>query len=151
MVVVCWLSSFLDFIFFFLIRRRPPISTRTDTLFPYTTLFRSFARREIRPLGHCLGLSHQTRASLARSRIHPQNAEHHRRPGENQGGIPLCRRYPTDRIDNAFADDFVSFRCLIALRAAGGLGRHLCHRHHYRPRESRGGKNEVSTCWLRWN
>src|SRR3546814_18434605 len=23
--------------------RRPPISTRTDTLFPYTTLFRSFA------------------------------------------------------------------------------------------------------------
>src|SRR3546814_2338990 len=24
--------------------RRPPISTRTDTLFPYTTLFRSLAR-----------------------------------------------------------------------------------------------------------
>src|SRR3546814_21132645 len=29
------------FIFFFLMRRRPPRSTRTDTLFPYTTLFRS--------------------------------------------------------------------------------------------------------------
>src|SRR3546814_20238420 len=28
-------------IFFFLIIRRPPRSTRTDTLFPYTTLFRS--------------------------------------------------------------------------------------------------------------
>src|SRR3546814_4476487 len=28
--------------FFFLMIRRPPISTRTDTLFPYTTLFRSF-------------------------------------------------------------------------------------------------------------
>src|SRR3546814_562017 len=27
--------------FFFFIRRRPPRSTRTDTLFPYTTLFRS--------------------------------------------------------------------------------------------------------------
>src|SRR3546814_10343531 len=27
--------------FFFLIVRRPPKSTRTDTLFPYTTLFRS--------------------------------------------------------------------------------------------------------------
>src|SRR3546814_10278740 len=25
--------------------RRPPISTRTDTLFPYTTLFRSLLRR----------------------------------------------------------------------------------------------------------
>src|SRR3546814_3215318 len=29
--------------FFFLMRRRPPRSTRTDTLFPYTTLFRSEA------------------------------------------------------------------------------------------------------------
>src|SRR3546814_12644446 len=28
-------------IFFFLMILRPPISTRTDTLFPYTTLFRS--------------------------------------------------------------------------------------------------------------
>src|SRR3546814_17432138 len=29
------------FIFFFLMIRRPPSATRTDTLFPYTTLFRS--------------------------------------------------------------------------------------------------------------
>src|SRR3546814_8885718 len=28
-------------LFFFLMVRRPPSSTRTDTLFPYTTLFRS--------------------------------------------------------------------------------------------------------------
>src|SRR3546814_4784725 len=33
----------LYFIFFLMIRR-PPRSTRTDTLFPYTTLFRSVAR-----------------------------------------------------------------------------------------------------------
>src|SRR3546814_14456955 len=31
-------------LFFFLMIRRPPRSTRTDTLFPYTTLFRSPAR-----------------------------------------------------------------------------------------------------------
>src|SRR3546814_7258612 len=31
----------LFFSFFFLMIRRPPRSTRTDTLFPYTTLFRS--------------------------------------------------------------------------------------------------------------
>src|SRR3546814_11596458 len=31
----------LCFCFFFLMIRRPPRSTRTDTLFPYTTLFRS--------------------------------------------------------------------------------------------------------------
>src|SRR3546814_20283535 len=30
--------------FFFLMIRRPPRSTRTDTLFPYTTLFRSLGR-----------------------------------------------------------------------------------------------------------
>src|SRR3546814_10026639 len=30
-------------LFFFLMIRRPPRSTRTDTLFPYTTLFRSGA------------------------------------------------------------------------------------------------------------
>src|SRR3546814_12539243 len=32
---------FIHLIFFFLMIRRPPRSTRTDTLFPYTTLFRS--------------------------------------------------------------------------------------------------------------
>src|SRR3546814_12079369 len=31
----------LFWLFFFLMIRRPPRSTRTDTLFPYTTLFRS--------------------------------------------------------------------------------------------------------------
>src|SRR3546814_7366536 len=30
-------------------RRRPPRSTRTDTLFPYTTLFRSLVRRSAMP------------------------------------------------------------------------------------------------------
>src|SRR3546814_13333002 len=29
-------------VFFFLMIRRPPRATRTDTLFPYTTLFRSY-------------------------------------------------------------------------------------------------------------
>src|SRR3546814_2974056 len=39
------LMSFCCYIlfFFFLMIRRPPRSTRTDTLFPYTTLFRSFS------------------------------------------------------------------------------------------------------------
>src|SRR3546814_3378434 len=31
--------------------RRPPRSTRTDTLFPYTTLFRSQGRRCVAPAG----------------------------------------------------------------------------------------------------
>src|SRR3546814_2350645 len=37
-------------LFFFLMIRRPPRSTRTDTLFPYTTLFRSGSdRRRAQP------------------------------------------------------------------------------------------------------
>src|SRR3546814_8928779 len=36
-------------VFFFLMIRRPPRSTRTDTLFPYTTLFRS-GRARVRPV-----------------------------------------------------------------------------------------------------
>src|SRR3546814_13205883 len=37
--------SYVDtFCVFFLMIRRPPGSTRTDTLFPYTTLFRSLDR-----------------------------------------------------------------------------------------------------------
>src|SRR3546814_1081862 len=48
-MLVCGIMSILIYthvhcslsIFFFLMIRRPPRSTRTDTLFPYTTLFRS--------------------------------------------------------------------------------------------------------------
>src|SRR3546814_12846543 len=40
MSVRCRIVYELVFIFFLMIRR-PPRSTRTDTLFPYTTLFRS--------------------------------------------------------------------------------------------------------------
>src|SRR3546814_13918064 len=47
-------------VFFFLMIRRPPRSTRTDTLFPYTTLFRSRIGKHGergRPWGLPLGLS----------------------------------------------------------------------------------------------
>src|SRR3546814_19028210 len=36
-----YVSNLVCFVCFFLMIRRPPRSTRTDTLFPYTTLFRS--------------------------------------------------------------------------------------------------------------
>src|SRR3546814_11296553 len=39
LLFVFFIIAFL--LFFFLMIRRPPRSTRTDTLFPYTTLFRS--------------------------------------------------------------------------------------------------------------
>src|SRR3546814_3235003 len=42
--------------FFFLMIRRPPRSTRTDTLFPYTTLFRSppVIVAELLPVSSCV-------------------------------------------------------------------------------------------------
>src|SRR3546814_15208772 len=53
------------FFFFFLMIRRPPRSTRTDTLFPYTTLFRS--RRKVR--------LHMARKSLLSAAIERPQAE----------------------------------------------------------------------------
>src|SRR3546814_16528169 len=46
MLKLCFCSvvhsfAFITSFFFFLMIRRPPRSTRTDSLFPYTTLFRS--------------------------------------------------------------------------------------------------------------
>src|SRR3546814_14143229 len=49
--MVILITSLTIFVFFvcvvFLMIRRPPRSTRTDTLFPYTTLFRSPRRRGV--------------------------------------------------------------------------------------------------------
>src|SRR3546814_12568895 len=47
-------------VIFFLMIRRPPRSTRTDTLFPYTTLFRSAVQ---------FGIYNTFRSALASSRV----------------------------------------------------------------------------------
>src|SRR3546814_1036352 len=50
--------------------RRPPRSTRTDTLFPYTTLFRSVRRRQPRPVAGRAGCCAGHPAGDARSEEH---------------------------------------------------------------------------------
>src|SRR3546814_17584983 len=65
-----------------LMKRRPPRSTRTDTLFPYTTLFRSY------------------RADRAehRGRVrHPRGAAGVRPPADGTGGRRHRRRLRQDR------------------------------------------------------
>src|SRR3546814_20757310 len=62
-------------IFFFLMIRRPPRSTRTDTLFPYTTLFRS--RRRVSQCG--LGVPAPRGPELQKKRCSPLN-----RPGRTR-------------------------------------------------------------------
>src|SRR3546814_8128024 len=60
-------------LFFFLMIRRPPRSTRTDTLFPYTTLFRSHR------LDLVVGDVDHGRAELAMQArdLHPHRSEEH--------------------------------------------------------------------------
>src|SRR3546814_11123183 len=59
-------------------KRRPPISTRTDTLFPYTTLFRShamFERSANKLIGTCLRKA-QCHADLGIGQsLHPMHLE----------------------------------------------------------------------------
>src|SRR3546814_12375328 len=63
-------------IIFFLMIRRPPRSTRTDTLFPYTTLFRSALQRLRSAVGLAqpahldCAFAHGTDCSAARSEEH---------------------------------------------------------------------------------
>src|SRR3546814_19675319 len=57
-------------LFFFLMIRRPPRSTRTDTLFPYTTLFRSLADEDRNPW---LAEEHETLRSLTKN--NPEGSE----------------------------------------------------------------------------
>src|SRR3546814_4309400 len=65
---VSFVFSLSFFFFFFLMIRRPPRSTRTDTLFPYTTLFRSFEVETIDDIadenGHRISSS-EVRTALA--------------------------------------------------------------------------------------
>src|SRR3546814_11420774 len=62
--------------FFFLMIRRPPRSTRTDTLFPYTTLFRSGEGQRIaaarrRRSRHAVAAERARRLGLVHPRGHP--------------------------------------------------------------------------------
>src|SRR3546814_8771474 len=63
--VLMFFLSFYFCFFFFLMIRRPPRSTRTDTLFPYTTLFRSVGRED-RGLPRHVGVVHRNLAGGAK-------------------------------------------------------------------------------------
>src|SRR3546814_7530634 len=67
---------YLLFFFFFLMIRRPPRSTRTDTLFPYTTLFRSEPDRGDREdRGDEEALVHRAHDVLAAAETHKIGAD----------------------------------------------------------------------------
>src|SRR3546814_3241450 len=62
--------------------RRPPRSTRTDTLFPYTTLFRSRRHRGVEPrcaggIGIHVGGDAQPRGARILDLLHDRRSEEH--------------------------------------------------------------------------
>src|SRR3546814_20939632 len=94
-------------LYFFLMIRRPPRSTRTDTLFPYTTLFRSHERadrrdevRQFEPLPRQIGID-APRHALKSGEVHRQEGDVH--AGEHQAEPPfgeaLGQRAPADHRD----------------------------------------------------
>src|SRR3546814_12429693 len=88
---------------FFLMIRRPPRSTRTDTLFPYTTLFRSC-------VGGGITASQRARQNRKPNRIRAESAENAeifvhaetRRRGEDEiGGFAALLDRKSTRLDSS--------------------------------------------------
>src|SRR3546814_11959610 len=94
--IVCSVDlSLVVRVFFFLMIRRPPRSTRTDTLFPYTTLFRSLPgdvvrRRGAVPQDLCdlrPGIELDTRSRPQRGRHDRLAADRALHPAWNGGAV----------------------------------------------------------------
>src|SRR3546814_12476029 len=79
-------------VFFFLMIRRPPRSTRTDTLFPYTTLFRSLGGR----LRRLAGLRVSARSRRARG-VDRAGAGPRLRRRRGELAVPPARPIAADR------------------------------------------------------
>src|SRR3546814_14167445 len=114
--------------------RRPPRSTRTDTLFPYTTLFRSARQGDvIRIAGHAeadqLGVDFCT-ALFGMLEIFEQ--QHARAIAEHEAVTVLVPRTAG------------AFRIIVARRQCACLT-------ETRSEERRVGKECVSTCRYRWS
>src|SRR3546814_21003975 len=131
--------------FFFLMERRPPRSTRTDTLFPYTTRFRSILARQQRRVeigryrggeGREVGAEIGCRADpeaqefavLVQRQLHM--AEMVAAMGVGEEGFAALRR-PFDRAPNLLgvpaADGFLGIAEALRAEAAADIGRHHAH------------------------
>src|SRR3546814_13645361 len=108
--------------FFFVMIRRPPRSTRTATLFPYTTLFRS-------------------RRAIAEPAVDEADRSRGARPAENA----FAARRGRQRHAPARAETLAVDEAALAVDAVGDQVRHR------RSAERRVGKECVSTCRSRWS
>src|SRR3546814_11542458 len=119
-------------LFCFLMIRRPPRSTRTDTLFPYTTLFRSHSASSY---------------DAANDRVD------HRR--ERRLGAIALTSGQAGRGENAEDDVAVRMAAVrgkgLGLIGWGPAAQALRQRASYRSEERRVGKECVSPCRSRWS
>src|SRR3546814_13318737 len=97
----------LSMLCFFLMIRRPPRSTRTDTLFPYTTLFRSGRRHAAqdpaRPLCRCYRLEPRAGSGIAGAKAGGNtNAGQH--PGGFAARSQPCLAHPATTVDPPVTD-----------------------------------------------
>src|SRR3546814_21184646 len=114
------------YVFFFLMIRRPPRSTRTDTLFPYTTLFRSLVARYYLEQGARVPCT-----------VEVASEYRYRDPVVTPGTLFLAISQSGETADT-----------LAALREAKKLG--YVGTCAIRSEERRVGKECVSTCRSRW-
>src|SRR3546814_5514451 len=89
--------------FLFLMIRRPPRSTRTDTLFPYTTLFRS--------------RDHQRR--LVQHRLDPPGRRHRDEQDQQQAEEQDVERQPPDEVHRVPDEDEEGGDGTVAVALAG--------------------------------
>src|SRR3546814_19662828 len=130
-------SAYCILLFFCLMIRRPPRSTRTDTLFPYTTLFRSAAadRRNLRLFQR----AEARRRKIARDAVHTHAVLPVGRDGAVQHRVVQPRPFGEDlahrRIIGPFDDALLLVRKLklapgaphakaLDATAGGGFKRH---------------------------
>src|SRR3546814_19743721 len=131
-IACCLVLSF----FFFLMIRRPPRSTRTDTLFPYTTLFRSVSEEELEAKLKEDKMERQLITGIAHDK--------------NEAKITLTR--VPDRpgavahIFGPLADAAINVDMIIQ-----NVGRDKGETDVTRSEERRVGKECVSTCSSRWS
>src|SRR3546814_17189769 len=128
--------------FFFLMIRRPPRSTRTDTLFPYTTLFRSIvAEREA-------GAAPALRQQQAEQAIFLERLVHRRGRGAQFFAFGGFGAQQGAQFPGLGDIAFSHFR-----RREAGKGISLAFRSGsltFRSEERRVGKGCMSTCRTRW-
>src|SRR3546814_12876230 len=138
--------------------RRPTRSTRTDTLFPYTTLFRSEAERgKTYTLGGVftptflrgLNLSvdwYKIDIRNAVGQIQPVDALTSCYITDPTPGNPLCAAVTRDPTTGYILNAFVDDRNLALIKQQG-----IDIDFRYRSEERRVGKECVSTCRSRWS